>query len=329
MVARGFYPDRYHAYGLDRNDRRLYLSDVEVLRTFAIDGTAGAALEDKLLFESMMPPRARVPRTVVLVRDGRPVWFADAGDRGLRLDALTRRRRGLFSRPRFGLGGEGAQLLEFTEGSLWRNGTRIESARLTWETLGDGEIVVSEVVRQGRFAASLFDRVVNTVRAITMLDPDDGRPFIVGAVLKVGTAESFPVDNVSVGAVFCNIDMETGRLGRGVPHHCWDEPLRFIDHHPDTGVVFQEQTIPGWRGVTGEILEVAAGLPGLPYIAWDVALMDDGVTFIEGNRWSDLSSLQLARPLLADERVRRFFTYHGVVTRRSSRGRGRLGEILR
>ena len=49
-------------------------------------------------------------------------------------------------------------------------------------------------------------------------------------------------------------------------------------------------------------------------MAWDVAILDDGIVLIEGNRSSDIAILQVDdQPLLVDKRSQEFMTFHSVV----------------
>ena len=85
------------------------------------------------------------------------------------------------------------------------------------------------------------------------------------------------------------------------------------DRHPETGASITGTLVPSWRELRDGILALAARLPALPQIAWDVAVLDDGFAVIEANSWSGVDLLQMHRPLLADARIRRFYAHHGIV----------------
>jgi len=51
-------------------------------------------------------------------------------------------------------------------------------------------------------------------------------------------------------------------------------------------------------------------MPYLPFLGWDVLMTDDGCRIIETNPGSGLFVIQATRPLLADQRVRRFLETH-------------------
>jgi len=313
MLMRGFYPDRYHAYRLDSNDWRHYITDRQVLRTSRIDREYGIVLHDKLLFESIVGDWANVPTTIVFLRDGKPLWFRNPSEGESSLRDLIRHHGAVFYKPKDRLCGQGAGLLEFKDGSYAHNGKTVVNDSVDWRLLGSGDIMICEYVQQGSFTKKFYPRTVNTLRMFTMLDPTDRQPFVATAAFRIGSSSSFPVDNVSADAVYCNIDLATGRLGQGVEGFFKDRPYQRIARHPETGATFEGETVPNWVDVCEEINSLAARLHLVPYIAWDVALLDDGIAVIEGNRWGDLSWFQVDRPLLVDGRIRRFLRYHDVL----------------
>jgi len=52
--------------------------------------------------------------------------------------------------------------------------------------------------------------------------------------------------------------------------------------------------------------------PLLLYVGWDLVIGDVDIMVIEGNHAPTLSS-QIHLPYFSDERVRRFFSHHGVL----------------
>lgn len=57
-----------------------------------------------------------------------------------------------------------------------------------------------------------------------------------------------------------------------------------------------------------QLLGVAARLPFLPYVGWDIVVDPLGsLKIIEGNHRSGVTILQIHQPLLRDPRIRDFF----------------------
>jgi len=313
LIRSGFTPDRCRLLPSNRHDIALYAGDLHSYRTVRIDWEYGHLLHDKLLFELVMREHVSVPRNLVWIRNGRPTWLVDEAEQTSSLGELLRREGALIVKPKDRNGGSGVELFEFVGDAFLRNGEEVGREDLSWDEFSTGERLVCEFVQQGEFARSLYPRTVNSLRILTMVDPDDGSTFVPAAYIRIGRAESFPTDNTSRGGYFCSVDVETGRLGKAVVDYLVDRPFQWVAEHPESGVLFENVRIPMFSDICQEMARVALKVPMLPYIAWDVALLDDGISVLEGNRWCDLCAFQMSEPLLADERVRRFFEYHNIL----------------
>ena len=310
LLARGFYPDRYFAYRLDVNRWGSYLSDRREVYCAGVDHPFCFVLRHKVIFASVFGRFVRVPKLYALVRGGRVRWLDGDGAAGDLLELLRRKGRLIVKPPDQG-GGKGVRLLEHREGRFFRDCEALSEAETRATLMGSGDLVISEVVRQGAYASALYPHTVNTVRLLTMLDPDSGVPFLAAAVQRIGCSASIPVDNSARGGLVADIDLRSGRLSRAV--RLKSEPCEWLDRHPETGIVFDQQVVPAWGQICATLLGTAARFPMLPLIAWDVALLDDGLVVIEGNHVSAVDMFQAFRPLLADSRVRAFLAHHRVL----------------
>jgi hypothetical protein len=308
--VKGFFPDKIHLYPFDKHGWNLFVNDRQLLGTARINGQYNGLLDDKEMFGLIMRHFAKVPNTLAVVRNGRLMWRDGAAETDRRVVDLIRREKKVFVKPTDGVGGERARLLEYKDSEYWQNARIIDPESLERQVLESSSALISEYVQQGAYANRLFPGTVNTIRILTMLDPTSGTPFIAGAVQRVGRAESVPVDNFSSGGLVCSIDLDTGRLGKGKLTHL---PAQWQDRHPDTGLVFEDQIIPNWDAIRSEVLGIAASLPMLSYVAWDIAVLDDGISIIEANGWSALSIFQMREPMLKDPRIREFYEHHGII----------------
>ena len=311
LLARGFFPDRYFVYRLDVNRWSDYLSDRLNVFWAGIDGPFTIALHDKVIFTFVFGRFVRVPKLYALVRSGKVRRLDKGGAAPGDLVELLRREGRLIVKPPNQGGGLGVRLLEHREGRFFRDCEALSEAETRATLMGSGDLMISEVVCQGAYARALYPHTVNTVRLLTMLDPDSGVAFLAAAVQRIGCRASIPVDNSARGGLVADIDLASGRLSQAV--RLKSEPCEWLDRHPETGVVFDQQVIPAWSQVCATILGVAAHVPMLPLIAWDVALLDDGIVVIEGNYTSAVDFFQAFRPLLANSRVRAFLAHHRVL----------------
>jgi len=314
LAWNGFLPDKYHIYNLRENDWRLFCSDWQVLMTQTVDGHYAAVLYDKLLFETVVGQFANVPRNFVYIDRGIVTWLVDPPSAQQDLLELVRRERKVMLKPRNSSGGLRVHLLEYRDGAYWRDFEPVEEQALSLFLNQARDALVVEFVRQGAFANNLYSKSVNTIRCVTFIDHKTRKPFIGTASMRIGSDKSAPKDNYHAGGLFVDyIDPNTGKFGKAIAMHDGKFSYNWFDRHPDNGLVFEDQVIPDWDNVCRSLLETAEKLPYLPLVAWDVALLDDGISIIEGNQWCQLSDFQCSKQLLADQRVREFFRYHNML----------------
>ncbi|ADI13246.1 sugar-transfer associated ATP-grasp domain-containing protein [Truepera radiovictrix] len=319
LWRRGFKSTSYVLFDLAHHPPEAYVSDLEVARARRINGAFGRMLKDKLLFEAMLRPYARVPKVLALIERGRLVWLPEVGERGDKgtLEALfALSPAGVIAKPVRGNKGRGVLSLQQQEGALLLSGHAVTAARAE-EVFAqlDGYLVV-ERVEQAPYAAQIFPGAANTVRVLSMRDPDTGEVFFPAAMHRFGGVRTQPTDNFQTGGVSAAIDLATGRLGRAVRHpNVTGGRLVWLSHHPDTGALIEGVVLPHWEALLATLARVLEVYPFLRYVGWDVLVTPEGVCLIEGNHNVNLG-LQVHGPLLRDPRVRRFYEAHGVLRRR-------------
>ena len=299
-----------------------YLTDREYRRLGRIGGSYGEVLRNKLLFYLLV---ARVggsnqqvlPTVYGVVRDGELLESERFGELPS-CEAVDRRLRSerLVVKPVTAEKGDGIRVLDGRSGQLLVNGERRPWASLAETLASDRDLMLMEYVEQAEYAERVFPGSTNTLRILTMIDPATGDPFIASAVHRFGTAASEPIDNWVAGGVSTRIDPETGELGRTVWHPASASRPTWHETHPETGAQIRGTEVPGWDRVKERVLRLAETHGWLwPHVGWDVVVADAGgtISVLEGELQSAGSDLQAHEPLLADERVRRFYVHHGVV----------------
>lgn len=208
-------------------------------------------------------------------------------------------------------GGKQVLLCESEDGAINVNGSRC--------TLNDTITAIeelepayaSEYIEQHGYANEIFPKSTNTIRIVTMVDPDTQKPFIPIAVHRIGTSGTGSVDNWSAGGLSAEVDVENGELSEAAQLD--NGLLRWHDTHPDTNNTISGKVIPRWDEVTETILKIILNRPHLQYVGFDVVVTDDSLKIVEANGNMDVDVLQVHRPLLSDDRVRRFYRHHGVI----------------
>lgn len=318
LFDRGFTPEKWDLYGFDQNDPDEYLSDVQRSLTRWLNGPYDMVFNNKILFTQVFSGLARVPETVAVWRSKRmipygPLWEqvrqGQAGN-GLRLVA----------KPVGGGGGNNIYFLTCGPDEI-KVESNIEGDRVQRfspvhiDSLFAGArvpFIINRYLPQGSFSASLYPRTVNTIRALVIRDPETLQPHLVRAVQRIGTSESYPIDNFTFGGLSCPIDLESGELGEGVSGGGRLAGI-FQREHPDTGMPLVGAKIPNWHDIKEGLLELFVQLPYLNYCGFDVVSQDDGFGIIEGNSYSQVRLFQMHAPLLTDPIYRRFLRHYGIL----------------
>ena len=195
------------------------------------------------------------------------------------LYALCRNFSQLIGKPLEGSSGVGIQ--KYTEAD-WKDGPEAFLAKLKADGIG----ILEEIVVQHPRMASLCPTSVNTCRIATLLG--DKQQGIVYAFLRIGNGKV--MDNVDCGGMASRINIETGKL-------CTvgaDKQGNTFIKHPMTDTSIIGFQIPYWEEAKKMCMEAAQKIPQMRFIAWDVAITENGPTFIEGNSFPSHAIPQFA-----------------------------------
>lgn len=119
---------------------------------------------------------------------------------------------------------------------------------------------------------------VNTVR--TWVLQQSGSIKVIGALFRIGRINS-STDNSSAGGIVCPIDINTGKLAKGLttltPYR--DDLLR----HPDNGIQIYGEKLSRWSDVVHCSCETLRKLPNTRFAGLDVCMTPQGPLIIEVN----------------------------------------------
>ena len=195
------------------------------------------------------------------------------------LYALCRNSTQLIWKPLEGSSGQGIK--KYTPED-WKDGPEAFLAKMN----ADGKGILEEMVIQHPKMSSLCPTSVNTCRIATLLG--DKQQGIVYAFLRIGNGKV--MDNVDCGGMAARIDLDTGRL---LTVGADKQGNTFIKH-PITNTSIIGFTIPYWEEAKAMCLKAAEKVPEMRFIAWDVAITENGPTFIEGNSFPSHAVPQFA-----------------------------------
>ena len=146
-------------------------------------------------------------------------------------------------------------------------------------------ILESRVIQHPRMA-ELCPASVNTVRIATLLG--DKKQGIVYAFLRIGNGKV--VDNVDCGGMAARVDLRSGKLLTVGA----DKQGNTFAKHPITGTPIIGFEIPYFQEAKEMCMKAAQKVPQMRFIAWDVAITENGPVMIEGNSFPSHAVPQFA-----------------------------------
>ena len=271
---------KYNAGYMDYKIAQMYKLNDEQRKTVITSGISNEIVrrmnpkeywhffDDKAQFNELF--REFIPRKWILTNED-----TDTEE----LYALCRNSTQLIWKPLEGSSGQGIK--KYTPDD-WKDGPEAFLAKMN----ADGKGILEEMVIQHPKMASLCPTSVNTCRIATLLG--DKQQGIVYAFLRIGNGKV--MDNVDCGGMAARIDLDTGRL---LTVGADKQGNTFIKH-PITNTSIIGFTIPYWEEAKAMCLKAAEKVPEMRFIAWDVAITENGPTFIEGNSFPSHAVPQFA-----------------------------------
>lgn len=192
---------------------------------------------------------------------------------------LYRGKNQLIGKPLEGSSGQGIR--KYTQES-WSEGPEAFLSQLRKDGIG----ILEEVVIQHPQMAALCPTSVNTCRIATLLG--DKKQGIVYAFLRIGNGKV--VDNVDCGGMAARIDLDSGKLLTVGADKQGNTYLK----HPITDTSIIGFSIPYWKEAKQMCMDAAMKIPQMRFVAWDVAITENGPTFIEGNSFPSHAIPQFA-----------------------------------
>lgn len=205
----------------------------------------------------------------------RDFFIVDEGVK--KLEKFLKSHETFMVKPIDGLGGHNVRKMQRSE---------ISNVDNFFETLKKENLFLEEYVIQHSKINELCPSSVNTLRIMTF--SYNGKSRIFFAALRVGNGVN-SVDNFHQGGMGVLIDVESGKL----VGNAFDKDLNEYKCHPKTKINFNGFQIPNWNKVKDVVLSAALVDKNIHVVGWDVAVLEDGATFIEGNRRPGFDMVQV------------------------------------
>ncbi|PCC27472.1 hypothetical protein CIK76_17140 [Glutamicibacter sp. BW80] len=324
----GFLSYRIPQYGITEENREQFISDFEYRWLRHINKKYKYWLEDKVSikyvaaqFNDCLPAyyfytTAHEGKNTVVPMMDCPEGFSASFESVIR---LAKDKQVLALKPDEGSHGDGFFRLEWTGSELLLNGeTSTENDVLQILKDTKNQYLVTEFIQMHPVLARIYPHSVNTIRLI-VFKKDGVTPQIGNAYLRIGSLKSGYVDNTAAGGMLAQIDPATGRFG----------DAKILDNgriadcprHPDTDVEI-DGVIPHWDYAVKKVLDIAASLPQLEYLGFDLAITPTGIMLPEINRSPDFPRIDRLTPetieylLYKLDKKKRMFGYDVVPPRK-------------
>jgi|GEM_PF-1627962 len=296
-ARQGLSAHTYLWLGLEEADVDRYLSSTDPIRR--VNEGYIEPIHHKYVFQLNTAPYVeRLPRLYGTIDAGE---FSPARTVDDDLPELLSREGTLVVKPVDSGRGNGVAVLRADGPELTTGGETVTSS-VRESIAGLDGYLVTELVRQHDYAASVFPDATNTLRIHSLADPDTGEVGLLRASHRFGSRQSVPTDNWSRGGYTAPVDLDTGEIR---PLIALDDPPRSRpEHHPETGAQVAGLTVPHWAAVCDLVREAAELHRYAPFVGWDVAVSPEGPVLIEGNARPSIVGLQLTEGVLTDPRVR-------------------------
>jgi len=138
--------------------------------------------------------------------------------------------------------------------------------------------------------SDLTSGALPTVRVLTCLN-EYGKAEVMAAVFRMSVGRNRTVDNIHAGGIACGVSLDQGLLGPA-SNLGMDARLGWLDRHPDTDAPIAGRTLPMWQEVKALAVQAHAAFDDRAIVGWDIAILPDGPTVVEGNGSPDMDLMQ-------------------------------------
>lgn len=304
---RGFTSSKIIDYGLNEENYKKYLSDLDYYRLFPLNNNYVMWINDKLTTKYVLSKyNDYLPGYYFYIKKGKVLPSIDSVENDkLSVNSiidLLKTKGSLAFKQESGSLGAGFYKVEYIENIVYVNGEVTDEDKLI-NLIGslDGYLV-TEFLKAHEVIDNIHPGTANTLR-LTVVKDGDQPAQLTNAFIRFGTSETKGVDNASAGGLFSIIDIEEGTFKTG--HRFINRELADYDKHPDTNVPI-EALLPNWEPIVDKVLEIADYLGQLSWLGFDVVITDDGFKILEINSHQDISWYQHFYPLLEDNPASEF-----------------------
>lgn len=285
----GFTGNQVVLYNLNKSNKRNYLSEFDWYKSRFINDKYSYILNNKLICNDLLKNYISIPE-VILIKEKNTFYSYDNKAYDIeKVIRIIKENKSIYYKPITEGKGTNVFRIDYKNNKYY-----IDYKLSNEETLKDlltknKNYFLSKTVKQASYLNNIYDKTTNTIRLITIRDNYTNEVIITNAIQRIGIKESIPVDNGSRGALSCNIDLETGKLGIA---KSIKKNLEF-KVHPDSKKQIEGIIIPNWQIIKKQMINLMNNLPYLKFVAWDILITENGICVIEANSSSGVNILQI------------------------------------
>lgn len=288
-ICGGFMPDQVVLYKLNMKNRKEYLSEFDWHKSRYINEPYSFILNNKLVCTDMLKQYIKVAEIFVVKQKGKITSTDNKIKTHEEIINEIKKRGYAFIKPNNMGKGSGVLRFIYENDKFFIDAKEVTEAELLALLKKRNDYHICEGIKQSKYLNELYDKTTNTIRMVTLRNPETNEFEVYSAVQRIGTKETIPVDNGSRGGLTAKVDIETGVLTSA---KCIQRTVDF-EVHPDSGNPIKGVKIPNWENIKKEMLDLANKFPYLYFVAWDILLTDEGICIIEANTSSGVNILQL------------------------------------
>lgn len=271
LMWSGYVPRDVVRYNLERYDLEDYLSVLEKEKlAFEINSEDAELLDDKRLFLHKIQS------------SGVNVQVPDVYEAG-EVESILQ-SQDVIVKPTDGKCGVGVQVVSSPQD-------------LTEYDLLSTDLMFMEKLAPPKWLPT-YGEGLGTLRLFTL----DGE--VTGAIVRIPTSDSYPVDNWSNGGVIAGVNLETGVIEKA--YKSVDGEIVKTIKHPNTDTQITERIVPNFNQAVKAVEQLCGEFESARVIGWDVVSYEDDLKILEANRNPNLEMMQLFRPakLMSNEENR-------------------------
>jgi len=220
-------------------------------------------LVDKVLFyKTLKENDVPIPETYFYTKNKK---FFDL-DGNIVNDLSAYENKEMFIKASGGSGGQDADIITFTSKKRYKNG-----------------LIFQEMVKSHEDINKIAPvRAVQTLRVNTYLTKSGDIEYD-SQFIKLPPKHAIS-DNSFTGSIMVAMDPDTGKLkNHGITKDGDKLKGKYITHHYDSNIEFENYQIPCWSDVKSVIKKLHLIFPDLRVIGWDIAVTSQGPVILEGN----------------------------------------------